>query len=210
MAFVAAIAGAGIVATALMPVAAYAKATTYKITAGGTVKAAQSGNLVFEDTTSSSHPKLTCTKFTGSGTAFKGKHHFVPKTYHSATGLDAAATLTKRSLSGCTNPITGKAVITPSKSWSFGFSSRSSSGGSGYLYNVTANVSAAGCVFDSKGAVYGTYSNSTGIFTGTKTAGLVLSNVHGSSCALVHIANGDKAYLSGKIKVTPAFHIKAS
>jgi hypothetical protein len=195
------------------PIAANAAATTYTVSSGGTIKAAQSGNLVFVDTTASSHPKLTCTKMTGSGTAKNGKHKFVPKTFTSATGLDPAGTLTKQALTGCTNAIVGKTTITPSASWSFGISSKISShgtvtGGNGYLYNVTAKASAAGCVFTSKGAVYGTYTNKTGIFAGAKKAGLVLSKVTGNSCALVGIASGDKAYLSGKIKVTPAFHIK--
>ena len=61
-----------------------------------------------------------------------------------------------------------------------------------------------------KGAVYGKYINKTGIFQGTTKSGLVLSNVTGGSCALVGAANGDKAYLSGKIKLTPAFHVKPS
>ena len=208
MALVAAVAGAGIAATAFMPIAADAHATTYKITAGGKIKAAQSGNLVFVDVTSKSKPKLTCTKFTGAGSATNGTHHFVPKTYTSATGLDAAASLTSQSLTGCTNPITGKAKITPSAHWALGISAKTSTGGTGYLYRVTAHVSAAGCAFDSKGAVYGTYTNSTGIFKGTTKAGLVLSNVTGGSCALVGVKNRDKAYLSGKIKITPAFHIK--
>ena len=209
MALVAAVASAGIAATALMPVAADAAVTMYKVTNGGAIKAAQSGNLVFVDTTSSSHPKLTCTTMTGSGTAANGKHKFVPKTYTSATGLDPAATLTKRTLTGCTSAIVGAVTITASKSWSFGMSSRTTTGGVGYLYNVTASVSAAGCVFTSKGAVYGPYTNSTGIFAGSTKAGLVLSNVNGDSCSLVGVANGDKAYLSGKIKVTAAFKVKA-
>lgn len=209
MALVAAVAGAGIAATALMPMAADAAGTRYKVTNGGAIKVANSGTLVFVDTTSTSHPKLTCTTLKGSGTAFGGRHHFVPKTYTSPTGLDPAATLTKESLTGCTNPITGPATITPSKSWSFGFSALTDTGGVGYLYNVHAKVSAAGCTFNSKGAVYGKYTNSTGIFSGTTKAGLVVSNVTGNSCALVGVANGDKAYLSGKIKVTPAFKVKA-
>ena len=208
MALVAAVASAGIAATALMPIAADAVATTYKITNGGAITAKQSGALVFVDTTSTSHPKLTCTAFTGSGTAFNGRHKFAPKTYKSGTTIAAAATLTTQSLTGCTNPITGAATITPSNSWSFAFSSRTTGGGVGYLYNVTAKVSAAGCVFNSKGAVYGTYTNSTGIFKGTTKAGLVVSNVTGASCALVGVANGDRAYLSGKIKITPAFSVK--
>ena len=206
MALVAAVASAGIAATALMPVAADAVGT-YTVSGGGTIHAAQSGNLVFVDTTSTSHPKLTCTTFHGSGTAVNGTHQFVPATYTSATGLSAAAKLTSRSLTGCTNPITGAATITPSNTWSLGISAKTLAGGAGYLYNVTAKVSAAGCVFTSKGAVYGKYVNSTGIFTGTTKAGLVLSGVTGASCALVGVANGDKAYLSGKIKVTPAFHV---
>jgi hypothetical protein len=215
MALVAAVAGVGIAATALMPIAANAAGTTYTVSSGGTIKAAQSGNLVFVDTTSTSKPKLTCTKMTGSGTAKNGKHKFVPKTFTSATGLDPAGTLTKQSLTGCTNPIAGKTTITPSKSWSLGISSKISShgtvtGGNGYLYNVTAKVTTVGhiCDFSSKGVVYGTYTNKTGVFSGTKRAGLVVSNVTGPSCSLVGIANGDKAYLSGKVKITPAFHIK--
>jgi hypothetical protein len=208
MALVAAVASAGIAATALMPIAADAAAHTYTVSNGGKIKAAQSHNLVFVDTTSQSKPKLTCTKLTGSGSAKNGKHKFVPKTYTSATGLDPAGTLTKQSLTGCTNPIVGKVTITPSASWSLGISSKSKAGGSGYLYNVTAKVSAAGCVFTSKGAVYGTYTNKTGIFAGTTKAGLVLSKVTGNTCSLVGVANGDKAYLSGKVKITPAVHIK--
>jgi hypothetical protein len=207
MAIVAAVASAGIAAAVLVPIAADA-ATRYRVTSGGSIKVAQSGNLVFVDTTSTSKPKLTCTKLTGSGTAVNGKHTFVPKTYTSATGLDPAATLTKESLTGCTNAIVGPVTITPSKSWSFAMSSLTTSGGAGYLYNVTAKVSAAGCVFNSKGAVYGKYTNSTGIFAGTTRAGLVVSNVTGNTCSLVGVQNGDKAYLSGKIKVTPAFHVK--
>jgi hypothetical protein len=212
MALVAAVASAGIAATALMPVAADAAVTMYKVTNGGAIKAAQSGNLVLVDTTSSSHPKMTCTKMTGSGTAVNGKHKFVPKTYTSSTGLDPAATLTKQTLTGCTNAIVGAVTITTSKSWSFGMSSRTTTGGVGYLYNVTAKVTTKGdiCDFTSTGVVYGTYTSKTGIFTGSTKAGLVLSKVKGPSCSLVGIANGDMAYLSGKIKVKPPFHVKAS
>jgi hypothetical protein len=209
MALVAAIAGAGIAATVLVPIAADAAATRYKVSVGGSIKVAQSGNLVFVDTTSTQQPKLTCTKLTGSGHAVNGTHHFVPKTYTSATGLDPAASLTSESLTGCTNPITGTAHITPSKTWSFGISSLTTSGGVGYLYNVAAKVSAAGCSFNSNGAVYGKYTNSTGIFAGTTRAGLVLSHVAGNTCIALDVQNGDKAYLSGKIKVTPAFHVKS-
>ena len=210
IALVAAVASAGIAATALIPIAADAAATTYRVTNGGAITAKQSGALVFVDTTSTSHPKLTCTTFHGSGTAVNGTHQFVPKTYTSSTGLDAAAKLPTRSLTGCTNPITGAATITPSNTWKLGISSKTTAGGAGYLYNVTATVSAAGCSFTSKGAVYGAYTNSTGIFKGTTKAGLVLSNVTGVTCSLVGVANGDKAYLSGKIKFTPAFRIRRS
>ncbi|MBE7188858.1 hypothetical protein [Jatrophihabitans endophyticus] len=207
VALAAAVSGAAIAAALLAPTGAGA-ASGYTVSKGGSIKAVNSGNLVFVDTTSAQKPKLTCTKLTESGTAHKGSHKFVPKTYKSAKGLSAAASLTKNALSGCSNPVTGKATLKPSGTWSLGLSSKSKSGGTGYLYNVTSTVSAAGCSFTSKGAVYGSYSNSTGVFTGTKTAGLVLSKVSGASCGLVGVKNGDKAYLSGKVKVTPKVTVK--
>jgi hypothetical protein len=208
VALVTAVSGVCIAAAALLPATANAAAATYTLSGGGKIKAVQSGSLVFVDTTSAQKPKLTCTSFTGSGTAKNGKHTVVPKTYKSAKGLNAAATLTKETLTKCTNSVVGAVTVTPSASWSLGLSAKSKTGGTGYLYNVTAKVSAAGCVFTSTGAVYGSYANKTGIFTGTKTAGLVLSKVTGSTCTLVGVANGDKAYLSGKVKITPKVTIK--
>ena len=212
-----AVSGACLAAVTLAPTASSA-ATGYTVSKGGAVTATNSASLVFVDQTSQFKPKLTCPKASGSGTkekgfhasgsASKGSHKFVPKTYKSASGLSAAGSLTKVSLVGCSNPQTGVAKITQKSTWSLGFSSKTSSGAKGYLYNVSATVSASGCSFTSTGAVYGTYSNSTGVFTGSTTAGLTLSKVTGGTCSLLDIANKDKAYLSGQVKIAPKLTVK--
>lgn len=187
-------------------------ATGYTVTPGGAVTGANSGSLTFVDTTSSSKPKLVCTKFTGSGTATKGSHAFVPATYPGmTTGLSPAGSLAKEALTGCTNSTVGNVTVTPTGTWYLGISSTTSTGGKGYLYNVGATVSAASgsCTFTvSNGAVYGAYTNSTGVFAGTTTPGLTIAGVTGSACSLVGIKNGDKAYLSGKVKLSPIQTIK--
>lgn len=205
----AAVVAAGACVGALAFASAGSAATGYTLTPGGSVKAVNSGTLTFVDTTSTSKPKLTCSTFTASGTAKKGAHKYVPATYpNKTTGLNPAVSLPKRTLTGCTNTTVGAVTVTPSATWYLGLSKKSSTGGTGYLYNVTATVSAAGCKFTSTGAVYGTYANKTGTFSGTTKPGLVLSKVTGGTCGLVGVANGDKAYLSGKVVVSPKQSIK--
>lgn len=211
IAIAAAASGACIAAVISMAPASTA-AGTYTVSPGGSVTATNSGSLTFVDTTSSSKPKLVCTKFTGSGTASAGSHAFAPATYPGkTTGISAAGSLPTKSLTGCTNSVVGNVTVTPTATWYLAASSVTSTGAKGYLYNVAASVSAASgsCKFTvANGAVYGTYTNSTGVFAGTTQAGLTIANVTGSSCSLVGIKNGDKAYLSGNVKLSPIQTLK--
>jgi hypothetical protein len=198
------------VAAIIASAAPASAATNYTVTPGGAVKAANVGNLVFTDTssTSATKPKLTCTKFNASGTAVAGGHAFVPVTYPgSPTGLDSAGSFTPTgtSLTGCTNPIVGATNVTPSGTWKLGVSSKSGTTATGYLYGVTAHVAAASgtCQFNAAGAVYGTYSSTTGKFTAATTSGLKITGVTGTSCPLVGIHNNDLANLTGVVQLTP-------
>ncbi len=184
--------------------------TAYTVAGGGTggaVTLTNSGNLVFKDTSTGGGSILTCTGFSAPGHANVGAHtSFAPATPPTAPPLDAAltTTLTSSSLSGCSNVTVGATTITPSGTWSFGVVSKSGTTATGYLDFVSAHVAAATCVFDAKGYIPGSYDSTTGKFTAASTpSGLVISNVSGSGCNLVHVVNGHTANLTGVIVISP-------
>lgn len=179
-----------------------------------------SANLVFTDTTPLAKPKMTCTGFSATGSAVGGSYSFLTNPYPgSDAGLTspASTTPTGTSFSGCSNMTLGAGVVGPLNTpWSLGCTAYTFSSGTtvngctGYLYPkgtsnpnlASVTATSASCTFNASGAVYGTYTNpvapaTNGTFVSDPTnSSLTVNSVTGSSCSLVHLANGDKANLS--------------
>lgn len=179
----------------------------YTVTGTASVALSNIGNLVFTDTVGGA--VLTCTHLGAPGVVHTGAHSFVtPPPGGSPFDSALDTTMTSSSITGCTNPTVGASTITPSGTWKFGVQSKAGSGttatATGYLNFIQAHVAAATCSFDAAGYLPGTYTNSTGNFVTSAGAGLVISNVSGSACALVHVVNGHTAKLAGTIHINPA------
>lgn len=226
---VAAVAAAGgaclVVAVNAAPASA---AGTYTVSPSGTtsVTVTNTTNLVFMDTTPLAKPKMTCTGFSATGSAVGGSYSFLTNPYPgSDSGLTSPASTspTGTSFTGCSNVTLGAGTVTPQNTpWKLGCTAYTFSSGTtvngckGYLYPTgTSNpnlaqvtATSASCSFNASGAVYGTYANpvapaTNGTFTSDPTqSSLTVNGVTGSSCALVHLANGDKANLSNNGSTT--------
>lgn len=187
-----------------------ATGTDYTVSPAGntSVTGTNSGNLVFQDTAAAA-AKMTCTSGTGNGVAYGGGHTYVPATPVAPyTGYDAAADLTSFSLSGCTNQVVGPVTVTPSTlPWHLACTATTATGCTGYLYGVSAHLVASTCSLTGTGVIYGSYTNATSSFTGSTTPGLTVSAVSGPLCAAVPVKNGDVAYLSGTVVISPAVSV---
>ena len=183
--------------------------------AGTTAITASSGTntLVFQDATPGhTNAKLTCAPvgttaaFNGSGSAIGGGH-----SYFTAPPSDPAATLATATLGStaapCKNALVGNVTVTLSGfPWSLGCTLKTASGCNGFLFGVTAHLAATGCSLDASGRINGAYNN-TGSFVGNITSGLTVGGVTGALCSAIPVANGDVAYLSGTINISPAMTI---
>lgn len=200
-----------------MPVGPASAAVDYTVTSGGStnaVTATNVGNLVFEDTFlgpygSAGNPSMTCTSLSASGSVNPGGHAFTT----TPTVTDAAGQVTPGAgdLTGCTNIVVGAVTITPSGTWKLGLSTKTATGGSGYLSGVSVHLygTAGGsfCEADATGSLKGTYNHTTGnLVLDPSFEGLTISNVNQTSglCDTVGIYDGDPATGAGTVNLAPA------
>lgn len=212
-----AVVAASAAAVLAIPVGPASALVDYTVTSGGgtnAVTATNVGNLVFEDTFlgpfgTPGNPSMTCTTLSASGSVNPGGHAFTT----TPTVTDAAGQVTPVSgdLSGCTNPVVGPVTITPSGTWKLGLSTKTATGGTGYLSGVSVHLygTAGGqfCEADATGSLKGTYNHSTGnLVLDPSFEGLTISNVNqtGSLCDTVGIYDGDPATGAGTVKLSPA------
>lgn len=100
--------------------------------------------------------------------------------------------------SGCTNPIAGPTSVTPNGTWNFAAGSNiSGSVWNADITNITATVSAAGCVFNVAGSVDGEFDTSNQTFEVT-TSNVQISNTpSGFLCPILGVAEGQDIAIDG-------------
>lgn len=208
---------AAVAVLGLFSASASAVGTDYTLSPGGTTSEAiaNSGSLVFQDTTSATAPAITCTGAGGAGVAIGGGHTFLPiPAVAPYTGYDEAVTITSMTLTGCTNPTVGPMTATLSVfPWHLGCTSKSYSwpavvGCGGYMYGVQLRFDGKYCTLTVAGLLYGSYANATHTFTSSSAySGLKLSAVSGALCQAAQFANNDVGHIAGALVFSPAFTI---
>lgn len=154
-----------------------------------------SPQVTFKDTTGGT--TLNCSSASAKGTVTVGSGRDSLK----LGTIDGATT----GWNTCTGPFGLVLTVTGINTWYIDATGSTVSGVTpGRVSSVTAHV-AGGCNFDVTGTVAGTYTNGTSSGTLTlpgTTSGLTISNVSGSSCSLVNIANGHAASFKATYGVT--------
>ena len=173
-------------------------ASSYNVTAGSAPAdtiiryTATSTQVTFKDTTGGT--TLNCASASATGTVTVG-------TNLSWTGI---GTVDGTVWNTCTGPGGSSFTVTGSGTW--GLNATGNTVGGVTPVSVTGvNLHVAGgCNFDYTGSIAGTYTNGTSNGTLTlpgTTSGLMISNVSGSLCSTVNIANGHSASLKASYQV---------
>jgi len=188
-------------------VPAHAAGTTYTPTkTPGAVGAGQNVAVGFVGTGVSftdieAGQTLTCSTFNLDGTV---TDNGVSRAFGAEAGK--LGTLTS---SGCTNPIAGATDVIPSGTWKVKVTGAlSGSVSNATLYDINANIKAAGCKFDVGGSVAGKFDNSTQKFTpNTGASGLTITTTpmggpgygtpNGGTCATLDVQLGDTISVGG-------------
>lgn len=175
---------------------AHALATNYTPTSSnsGAAVTFTGTNVSFTDIPASQ--TLTCTTFNLTGTV---TNNGVSRLMGAEAG--SLGSLTS---SGCTNPIAGATTVTPTGTWKVKITGDEVSGVSpATLYDVNADVTAAGCTFDVAGSVDGTFNETNQRFTPTAYATdpnielEISSTPVGSTCLLLDVQLGDPIDVGG-------------
>lgn len=111
-------------------------------------------------------------------------------TYDDVTGSGVLDDLTA---SGCTNPIAGSTSVVPNGIWSF----NGDSSGAATISDITATVTAAGCVFDVAGDVEGTFNEGSQTFEVGTSNVKISNNPSGFLCPILGVAQGQDIEIDG-------------
>ena len=181
-------------------------ASSYNVTAGSAPAdtiiryTATSTQVTFKDTTGGT--TLNCASASATGTVTVG-------TNLSWTGI---GTVDGTVWNTCTGPGGSSFTVTGSGTWGLNATGNTVGGVTPVsISGVNLHVAGA-CTFDYTGSIAGTYANGTSSGTLTlpgTTSGLLISNVSGSSCGFINIANGHAASFKATYSVvadTPAYN----
>ncbi|MBU2694660.1 hypothetical protein [Pimelobacter sp. 30-1] len=202
---------AGLVATAAAGTAILATTvpahalSNYTPTASGGAVTFTGSSVSFTDIEAGQ--TLTCSTFNLSGTV---TNNGVARTFGSEGGQLGSLTS-----SGCTNPIAGATTVTPSGTWKVKVtgpevvvSSPASQKSPATLYDINADITAAGCTFDVGGSVAGSFNETDQKFTPNSGAsGLTITTTpmggpgytipNGGTCATLDVQLGDTISVGG-------------
>ena len=183
-------------------------ASSYNVTAGSAPAdtiiryTATSTQVTFKDTTAGT--TWNCESASATGTVTVG-------TNLSWTGI---GTVDGTVWNTCTGGFGLTFTVTGSGTW--GLNATGSTNASGVtavgISSMSVHVASSSCSFDVTGTVNGTYTNGTSNGTLTlpgTSSGLTISNVSGSSCSFINIANGHLASFKATYSVvadTPAYN----